>query len=385
MQAEGVAPSADWSAWERDGSAPKSGEGSGFRFDFRDDLALLAELGTNAIRFTVEWARVEPTPGKVDNSVLDFYADVMGTARDLGIAPWVTLHSTSLPGWFNEDERGYRDANSREYFWIRHVDRCAERFGSLAAGWTPIDDPIGWALRGFHLANRPPGLNDPELLRDAVAGALEADHTAAQLLRAGGAKTMAVRGVPTIFGVGPQADQNVRWWASFLFDTWIDVLDSGELVVPDRAIAIRERWVDDFDYIGLTFDNPIGVDREGRMHSYPESARRADSGFAPLPEELGVLLHRIAERLPERQLVVAGNGVSTADDEWREEVLRETLGVVEQVVGDGINLAGYFHDTAIDGYEWRAGFQTRRGLIDRDRDIKESGRFFQDFIRRSSQ
>ena len=191
---------------------------------------------------------------------------------------------------------------------------------------------------------------------------------------------MAVRGVPTVFEHGPQAEATARFWAGLLFDTWIDVLDSGELHVPDRAIAVRESWVDDFDHIGLVFDNPIGVDREGRLHPYPETARTSDSGFAPLPEELGVLLHRVAERLPERSLVIAGNGVATQDDEWRESTLRETLDIVEQVVDDGIKLHGYFHDTAIDGYEWRAGFGTQRGLIDRDRSVKESGRFLQAYL-----
>lgn len=380
VQAEGVSPYADWSAWERDGRAPKSNDGNGFAVDWRDDLALMAEIGLNAVRMTVEWARIEPTAGKVDTAALDLYADVMTHARDLGIAPWVTLHSTSLPGWFAEDERGFRDADARDYFWMRHVDRCAERFGSLAAGWTPIDDPVGWAIRGFHLANRPPGQSDPLALRDAVAGALEADHMAAQLLAAGGARTLAVRGVPTIFGIGPQAEKNVSWWASFLFDTWIDVLDSGELVVPDRSIAIRESWVDDFDHIGLSFDHPIGIDREGRMHPYPQAARTADSGFAPLPEELGVLVQRVAERLPNRSLVVAANGVATTDDDWREEVLRDTVVVLSQLVDDGLRLDGYFHDTAVDGYEWRAGFKTQRGLIDRDRNVKESGRFLQQAI-----
>lgn len=380
VQSEGVSRAADWWAWERDGDAPTSSDGSGFGVDFRDDLALVAELGCNAVRLTVEWARIEPVPDKVDRAVLDFYADVIDHARAVGLAPWVTLHSTSLPGWFAEDEGGFRDERAREYWWTRHVDRCAERFGASPVGWTPIEDPIGWAVRGYHLANRPPGLNDPTLLRDAVAGALEADHRAAQLLAAGGARTMAVRGVPTIFEHGPQAESTSRFWAGLLFDTWIDVLDSGELHVPDRAIAIRERWVDDFDHIGLVFDNPIGIDREGRLHAYPESARTADSGFAPLPEELGVLVHRVAERLPDRSLVIAGNGVSTRDDEWREGLLRETLDVVQQLVDDGINLHGYFHDTAIDGYEWRAGFETQRGLIDRDRSIKDSGQFFRAYL-----
>lgn len=380
VQLEGVAPAADWSAWERDGRAPRSNEGSGFRIDWRDDLRLQAEMGCNAVRLTIEWARIEPEPHRVDSTQLDWYADVISHARDLGLAPWLTLHSTSLPGWFSEDERGFRDAESLEYYWVRHVDRCAERFASLAAGWVPIDDPIGWAMRGHYLTNRPPAVRDGQMLREAIEGALEADHRAAQLLAAGGEKTMAVRGVPTIFGHGPGADIWVKWWASMLFDTWIDVLDTGELQVPDRRVRVRESWVDDFDYIGLSFDNPIGVDDEGALHPAPQSGRRADNGFVPLPEELGVLLYRIAERLPERSLVVASNGVSTSDDTWREQLLSETIDILATAVSDGIDLVGYFHDTAVDGYEWRAGHKTQRGLIGRDRNLKDSGQWLSNWL-----
>ena len=42
--AEGVAPGADWSRWERDGRAPRSGEGSGFGTNFADDLTGMASL-----------------------------------------------------------------------------------------------------------------------------------------------------------------------------------------------------------------------------------------------------------------------------------------------------------------------------------------------------
>lgn len=380
MQAEGSAPAADWSAWEHDRKAPASQDGSGLAHDFADDFALLAQLGLTDIRLTLEWARLEPEPGRIDRAAFDRYHDIVRAARAAGLAPWLTLHATSLPGWFNEDERGFRDQRSRERFWLPHVDRCAEHFGTLAEGWIAVEDPIGWALRGYHLGNRPPGRRDPQLFRDAVEGALEADHAAAQLLARGHATTMAVRGVPTIFAAGeaPTSDDtqnHVKWWAAFLFDIWADVLDSGELAIPDVGIRIRPEWVDDFDFIGLNFDHPIGVTETGGLAPYPASGRRSDTGFVPLPEELGVLLERMTDRLPNRQFMISANGVSTTDDEWREELLRDTVSVLESLKAGGLPLAGYFHDTGIDGYELRAGFETQRGLIDRDRNIKGSGHY----------
>lgn len=384
LQSEGVAPCADWSSWERSGKAPRSLDGSGLAVDFHDDFALLRTLGLTDVRLTIEWARIEPIPGRIDNDAIDLYSDIVRAARHNGLRPWLTLQSTTLPGWFNEDEAGFRDNRMRNNFWLPHVERCAEAFGASAEGFTPIDDPIGWALRGYHLGNRPPGLRDAQKFRDAVLGALEADHGAAQLLQSNGFQTMAVRGVPTVFGLDPGAEPHVRFWTGFLFDTWIDALDSGEFHIPDADSHRRESWTQDFDFVGLSFDHPIAISGTGALSPYPVSARCADNGFAPLPEELGVLIERMAERLPDRRFIVAANGLSTTDDDWREEVLRETLDVLETMVEEGYALDGYFHDTGIDGYEFRKGFETHRGLIGRDRHLKESAQFLARTISSSS-
>lgn len=393
VQTEGVHPAADWSRWERDKLAPASSDGNGFATNFHDDLALIASLGVTDIRLTLEWARLEPLEGKLHGEALDFYRDVVGHARQVGLRPWLTLHHTSLPGWFSEDANGFLDERGREYHWMRHVDRCAEEFGDLAAGWTPIEDPIGWALRGYGLASRPPARRSNtdlgmRTLYEAIEGALVADHMAARHLRAGGARTMAVRGVPTVFAAVDDersdlekraAQKHVRWWAAVLFDSWVAMASNGELVLPDRRPIHDQEWVADFDVIGFGFDHPISVDHTGSMRPYPTTATRADSGFAPLPEELGVLLQRMHDRL-DTPLAIASNGVSTTNDDWRTELLDETLRIVDDARADGINLVGYFHDTAIDGYEWRAGFDTQRGLIARDRSLKPSANLYQDRI-----
>ena len=157
---------------------------------------------------------------------------------------------------------------------------------------------------------------------------------------------------------------------------------NGELVVPGRRALQDHQWVDDFDVLGLGFDAPIGVDGHGNLRPYPHDGVRSDTGFTPLPEELGVQLRRLAERLPGHRLAVSSNGVATTNDGWRTDLLGETLDVVEAMRADDLPIVGYFHDTAIDGYEWRAGFDTQRGLIARDRSIKDSGLLFAERVAR---
>ncbi|MDH3753839.1 MAG: family 1 glycosylhydrolase [Acidimicrobiia bacterium] len=372
VQAEGVAAAADWSRWERDERVPRSGDGAGFGIDFRDDLALLAGLGLSHVRLTVEWARLEPTKGKLDTDELDRYVDVLRAARSAGITPIVTLHSTTLPGWFHDDEGGFRDERGRGYLWARHVDRCAETFDGLAGGWVGVDDPIGWAVRAHLLGSRPPGNTDPARAMEFVEGALEADRIAADILRGGDAPVISAFAVPTIFPVGPDAGPKAQWWDDLFWSSWIGAIRDGELCLPGIAPRPAPELVACHDIVGFSTSHPLGVDPEGRLVPYPTGARRDDTGFAPTPEETGVALRRLADALPRRPLAIVGNGVSTTDDDWRDELLRETLGEIDRALDDGVPLVGYLYDTGIDGYEWHRGFTSQRGLVGRDREPKPS-------------
>jgi beta-glucosidase len=365
VSADGVAPTADWSTWERDGLAPRSGAGGGFTSDYADDLELAARIGLTDIRITVEWARIEPRPGVVDSGVVDHYREVLGAAVEAGLRPWVTLHHTSLPGWFAEDERGFRDASSRTRFWSRHVDRTAEQFDDLAAGWAPIEDPIG---------TRPPGRRDPERAREVVEGVVEAAFDAWRLLSSGRQPVMAVFGMPSVVPVDAEARKEARLWESVLWDTWLRALGDGEFSLPWKATVDRPALQGVVGLVGIVADHPVGIDRHGDFHPYPDDGRTDGSGFCPVPEELGVVLRRVHEALPDHDLVVAATGVGTSDDDWRDELLTATVDQVESAVADGVPVTGLFHDSLIDGYEWTRGFDAPRGLVTRDRRLKESGR-----------
>ena len=376
VSAEGVAPAADWSAWERDGRAPRSGDGAGFARDFRDDLAQLARLGLNSLRLTVEWARVEPLAGRPDSDALDRYLDIVDAAVAEGLGVWITLHHTSLPGWYTDDEGGHADGVARRRWWARHVDRMAEAFDGRAAGWCPIEDPIGWAVRGYGLGTRPPGRRSPEAAAEAAEGAMLALHEACRLLESGWQPVMAAFGAPT-FHPAPVERQNAaaaaaeaRRWDELAWGTWTRALREGAVEVPGRwpvAVPCFEKGP---DLVGLSHDHPVGVTEAGRLVSWPASARRSAAGFAPEPAELGEAVYRAMDAVPGRSVVVAAHGVATDDDDWRDTLLDASLTVVAGARAAG--LRGYFHDSAVDGYEWTLGFSAPRGLIDRGRATKPS-------------
>ena len=376
VSAEGVAPPADWSVWERGGRAPLSGDGAGFAADFRDDLAQLGRLGLNSLRLTIEWARVEPAAGRPDGDALDRYLDIVDAAAAEGLAVWLTLHHTSLPGWYLDDEGGHADEVARRRWWARHVDRMAETFDGRAAGWCPIEDPIGWAVRGYGLGTRPPGQRSAEAMAAAAEGAMLALHEACRLLESGPQPVMAVFGAPTVHAApvdrehfGAAATQ-ARRWDDLLWGTWMRALREGAVEVPGRVPVQAEHFERGPTLVGLSHDHPVGVTETGSLTSWPASARRSAAGFAPEPAELGEAVHRAIEAVPGRGVVVAAHGVPTDDDDWRDTLLDTTMAVVVDARNSG--LRGYFHDSAVDGYEWALGFNGPRGLIGRNRAVKPS-------------
>ena len=96
------------------------------------------------------------------------------------------------------------------------------------------------------------------------------------------------------------------------------------------------------------------------------------------------MLHRLAEEVPDKPLLVAEHGVGTTDDEWRYSVLRDSLAEVERAIDDGIDVRGFFHWTGVDNYEWHRGLTVPFGLFDLDRTPKPSAALAESFARRGA-
>ncbi len=366
---EGAAPASDWAAWERDGRVPPSGDGNGFAVEHAADLARLAGAGLPHHRLTLEWARLEPEPGRRDGDAVDHYRRVLTAARDAGIAPWACLHHVSLPGWFSIDERGFPDERSRGYYWPRHVDFVAEAFGDLVEGWTPVHDPYGYAVGGFLTGVAPPGRREPRLFAEALEATHLADLDAARRLRQTGRPVLAVRTVSplTPADATPEAEVVTGRIDRAMWGCWIEALRDGVLAVPGRAPIESPAMQEAIDLVGISYFGAAAVGADGQVGPYPPDARVGALGYAPWSEGLGLVLHRLAEELPGLPLVVADHGVGTDDDGWRAEVLRDSLAQVAGAVADGIEVRGFFHRSAVDGYEWQHGFDVPFGLWDRDR------------------
>jgi Glycosyl hydrolase family 1 len=110
---------------------------NGFDTLWADDLVRFFEDGATSVRVSLDWARLQPRAGQLDESWAEWYDAVLVRARSLGQETWVTLHERSVPRWF-DDEGGFDDDVAAARSWPRWVERAAERFGDLVDGWVPL-------------------------------------------------------------------------------------------------------------------------------------------------------------------------------------------------------------------------------------------------------
>ena len=374
-QAEGAAPLSDWYARERAGLVPPSGDGNGFGERFEEDFALYADHGLTHHRLSVEWARIEPTEGNRDARAVEHYLEILTAARAAGISPWVCLHHFTLPGWFTElGDGGFVDDHARSYHWARHVAFCAETFGDLVFGWKPINEPAAYA--GIY----PHGKRRFEML----GAVLLAQRDAWRELRGGGKPVATIHNLSPVFTVANTvpADTMRDRLDAMIWDVWMRADRDGVLELPGRASREVPDLREACDLVGFSYYSATGVGAEGDIVPYPPSARVGPMGYASWSEGLALVLHRLHDELPGRPLLICEHGVGTDDDAWRCDVLRESLTLVGEAIGDGVDVRGFFHWTGVDNYEWDRGFDVQFGCFSRDREPRESAELLKSYARR---
>ena len=377
---EGLAPSADWSRLTSDGRLPPSADGAGFGVDFATDLALMAERGIAALRWTLDWSRLEPRPGRWDADAADHVTEVLRAARRAGVEVWAVLHDGPAPGWFTDDARGFLDEDGLRRTWPRHVDRVAETFGDLVAGWVPILDPFRLARDGYRTGTRPPGRRDEGDFLEALGAVHRASLVAWRLLSSGAPPVACcIDTCPVEAGVTSRepderdaARARARAADRLRVDVWVRALTEGLLAVPGLGEVELDGLAGAFDVVGLTYRGARTVFADGSDGPYPLDAPVAADGRAPWTEGLGVVLRRLSDELPGRRLAVLGTGVVDRADDWRAEVLAGSVLEVDRAAADGVRVERAFWESAIDGWTPECGLDVPDGLIDRARHPRPS-------------
>jgi beta-glucosidase len=397
-------PSSTWARWEALGHV-RAGNRSGIACDWwehaESDFDRARELHLNALRLSVDWARVEPALGRFDDRALARYRDLVTGLRDRGLEPMVCLHHFDQPVWL-EDMGGFEHPHAVELF-ERFARAVVEALGDVCREWLTFNEPNVYSTVGYVLGDFPPGrrgdtraaLRVQRNMARAHARAYELIHEAVSGASVSWAQHL-ITFVPD--RPGHRGDR----WAARLSDAMFN-RPFLEVVADGRSRGPRGLRLDVPEARGTCDFLAVNLYGRRRVRFSPRDWRAAFNRFAPpgpeaprgdpsAEEKFGEPYPQGIRALDEWMtrlgvpLVITENGYADALDRVRPAVIVEAVRALHDLIARGFDVRGYHHWTLVDNFEWDAGWDLRFGLYELDpasqaRKLRRSGRLLAEVAR----
>ncbi|MDT0344281.1 GH1 family beta-glucosidase [Streptomyces litchfieldiae] len=391
---------------------------------YREDVALLRDLGVDSYRFSIAWPRVQPTgTGKANAEGLDFYDRLVDELLANGIAPAATLYHWDLPQAL-EDRGGWRVRETAERF-AEYTALVVDRLGDRVPRWITLNEPFCSSFVGYAIGRHAPGAREGRGALAAAHHLLVGHGLAVRALREAGAKDIGITLNPDRLLPATDAPEDlaaVRRAETLHNAVWFDPLFAGHYPAHEAetwgelADGSYRRDGDlitigaPLDFVGVNYYRPITIadaphqdpDPATRtavdiraMESWRQDVRHTTMGWPVVPGALTDLLVDLSRRYPVLPPIVitengsAENDVVAADgqvhDSDRVDYLRDHLHALAAAVEAGVDVRGYYVWSLMDNFEWAFGYDKRFGIVRVDYDTlerlpKDSYRWYRDMI-----
>jgi beta-glucosidase len=357
-QWEGQDHTSQWAAWDAAGhTSERNPLGANGYVQYAEDAKLTRQLGCNAFRTSIEWARIEPQEGVIDQKEVAHYHALLNSLKANGLTPVVTLMHFSYPAWLDKDG-GWENPKAADHF-VKYASFIAKEFGNDIDMYLTFNEPNIFLMGGWLSNAMPPGKTDPigglKAMRnmvDAHCRAYDAIHRADP-----GAK-VSFNMYTAEWALGRPKATTHEEKAEQTISSDTDFMDWS--MGPDFAKGVkgktRSSKVDFgcFDYYCKFHINlPFKFPRADTWEVYPEGFYNA--------------IKRYHDRygLP---VLIAENGMATWDlaprkDRWtRSAYMVQHVKQMQRAIADGIPVLGYIHWSITDNYEW-GSFSPHFGLF----------------------
>jgi len=130
---------------------------------YQQDINQLADLGFNAYRFSIEWARIEPEKGFFSRAELEHYRRMLEVCHRRGLTPLVTYSHFTVPRWF-AFQGAWENPESVDLF-ARYCDKATAHLGDLIGYAATFNEPdMPYLFHWTHLPNIPAGMDLPGIM-----------------------------------------------------------------------------------------------------------------------------------------------------------------------------------------------------------------------------
>ncbi|MGB8213773.1 MAG: GH1 family beta-glucosidase [Anaerolineales bacterium] len=377
---------------------------------YKEDVALMKELGLDAYRFSISWTRILPEgTGAVNQAGLDFYDRLVDELLKQNIEPYVCLFHYDLPQAL-QDKGGWPN-RATAYAFAEYAKILAGHLSDRVKVWMTHNEPWVSAMAGYFSGDHAPGVKDPVAGFNAIHHLFLSHGLAAEAIRASAKQPVKVGITLNLNPVYPASNAKRDRDAAERMDTILNRLQLdpflkgtspmheftlGKLLSQNIVKPGDLEKMHTLDLLGVNYYTrtvakydpkaPVVAAVQVQPHGNEYS-----SMWEIYPEGLYEILMRIwKEYQPQCEIMVTENGVPVPDgldfdgrvrDERRIRYLRNHLVQVQRAMDEGVPLKGYFHWSLMDNFEWALGYAPRFGLIYVDyktlqRTIKDSGRWF---------
>ncbi|WDH76302.1 GH1 family beta-glucosidase [Exiguobacterium marinum] len=381
---------------------------------YKEDIALMAEMGLESYRFSISWPRVFPNgTGEVNEKGLEFYNNLIDECLKHDIVPFVTLYHWDLPQAL-EEKGGWKNKETVDAF-VRFADTCFQSFGDRVNHWITFNEAVIFCSLGYLTGAHPPGIEgDVKGYFQTTHNVFVAHARAVELFKQSG-HTGEI-GITHVFNPAfsiDDAEENkfAEMHANAYATHWFyDPILKGEYpeyvvnalseqgLLPDMTeeeLDVLKRTAPMNDFIGLNYYSPQRVMKNdsvlvmagGRENSTGRPGNPSFDGVYKTvkmddkvytkwdweisPEAFLAGMHMLKDRYGDVKIYITENGLGDVDpivdgeitDTPRIEYIEGHLRAVKHAVQQGINVAGYYAWSAIDLLSWLNGYKKQYGFI----------------------
>ncbi len=298
---------------------------------FEEDFDIAKKLNHNAHRLSIEWSRIEPKEGKIDQKEIEHYRKVLAALRKRGLEPFVTLYHWPLPNWLAKKD-GSLCPEFPKYF-DRYVKIIGENLFDYVNFWITINEPNIYSFNSFFRGVWPPqkkGIFKYLKVINNLAKAHKLAYASLKLVDLGCQVGIAKHNV--YFESFPLA--NFFWNNHFL-----------------RKIRKYQ------DFIGLNYYF---------HHRLPKNRNESvtDMGWEIYPEGIYHVLKDLKKY--NKPIYITENGIADRDDEKRIKFIRDHLTWIHKAIEERVDVRGYIYWGLTDFFEWDKGYWPKFGLVEID-------------------
>lgn len=381
-QIEGYNYNSDWWEFEQQGKiydGTKSEKAVDYWNRYEEDHRLMKELGYQAFRLGIEWAKIEPEEGKYDKSAIEHYRKILQSLKDSQIKICLTVYHWVLPLWVAK-KGGWENEKIVDWF-AEYTKVVVSEFGEYPDLWVTLNEPLVPATAGYLAGEFPPEKKSLPLFFKVVERELKAHAKAYEIIH----NTVKEAKV----GIA-QAYQWIEPWGSKYFkgiwekimtkifrigsyEAWDNAIITGNLKFPAMKPITISGLKDSYDYSGINYYTRMSLKFDIKkkeqafidFESIPEGIEKTQMGWQIYPEGFYKIIKYNWEKF-KKPIYILENGIADPEDIQRPKYIISHISEMHRAIQEGCDVKGYFHWSFIDNFEWRKGFAMKFGLIECD-------------------